>query len=108
MKDWDFFVNENEVSDIIDKILTKSREGDILIIGGQSYYISGFGENRKLIVLGSKIVREDEVVKLVLPYEANIVIEEYNIKTKEDINRYYPGLNISGIINEEGRIIYFK
>ena len=104
----DFFVDENEFKDTMDEILVEAREGDIVIIEGRFYYISGFEDDRTLLYFGPKIMREDEVPTSFLPYEARNVINGYNIKTRANINKYYPGLNIRGIINEEGRRTYFR
>lgn len=99
-----FFIIEDELKDNVNQILVESREGDILDFEDNFlYYISGFNKDRAL----HKLIKLDEGT-WILPYEANVIIEEYDIRNIEDVNRYYPGLNIDGIRNDEGRITFFK
>ena len=108
----DFFSYEifkNDLNDIEDT----SREGDLVTIIIPSlkykndiykvYYISGFGENRKIQRLWSDLIPEGYL----LPENGINVVNSYNIITKEDINKIYPDLDIVGYVKDDD-IILFK
>lgn len=106
------FISIGYLDDILDEIDQTSREGDIIhfYISELSintdielFYISDFGNKRYVNVL--KIDKTNG--NPVLPKEAKNVIDEYNIKTINDINNIYPDLNIVGYMNPKHEIIYF-
>lgn len=106
------FISYEDFKDNLDEIRQTSRQGDIIAIiytfsnrklnNITSWYIRGFGNNRKI----QKLDQYNYPNEWLLPEGSINIINEYNIKNKNDFNKIYPDLGIVGYINN-GKYIAF-
>ena len=90
-------ISEEDLERKLDEINAKAREGDIIVLEYRRfYYVSGFGNNRKL----HQLLRSNEpryFLQYILPPEALVGLKSYKMSQLKDIEKYYPNLDITAI-----------